>query len=132
MSLEKNVLGCIIKNLIQNKDIQLYEGGNYLKDYMYVEDVCKAIYLILTQGNVNEIYNISSGSSRSFRKIIEDAKSIVKSTSNLIDVPIPKEQRYIQVKNMTLNNEKLMSLGFSPSVSFDKGLKDLCYNLIDR
>lgn len=126
ISPNKNVLGYFIQNLKQNKDIKLYNGGNYLKDYMYVNDICSAIKLILDKGNINETYNVSSGSPKSFRAIIEEARSITKSTSNLIDVPFPKEQEYIQVKNMTLNNEKLTSLGFLSSVFFDDGLKNLC------
>lgn len=122
----KNVLGYLIKNLKENKDISLYDGGNYLKDYMNVVDVCRAIKLILDEGNINEVYNISSGFSRQFRDIIEDAKTIIKSKSLIIDTPVPEEQRYIQTKNMTLNNEKLKSFGFSTSISLEEGLKNLC------
>lgn len=128
ISLNKNVLGYFIQTLKENKHIQLYDGGKYLKDYIYVNDVCKAVKLILEKGNINEIYNISAGTPKYFRDIIEDAKSILKSTSNIIDTPFPKEQEHIQVKNMTLNNDKLISLRFTPSISFDEGLKNLCYN----
>lgn len=126
VSLQKNVLGSIIKSLKENKDIKLYDGGNYLKDYIHVDDVCKAIKLILDCGNVNEIYNISTGTSRYFKDIIQEAKDILNSKGNLIDVDIPQEQKYIQVKNMTLNNEKLRALGFSPLINFDDELKTLC------
>lgn len=129
ISLKKNVLGYFIQTLKQNKTIELYDGGNYLKDYMYVNDVCRAIKLIIEKGDINEIYNISAGSPRQFRSIIEQAKDILKSKSNIINAPIPIEQKYIQAKNITLNNDKLISLGFSPSISFDEGLKNLCYNL---
>lgn len=132
ISLNKNVLGYFIQTLKENKPIQLYGGGRYLKDYMCVNDVCRAVKLILEKGNINEIYNISAGTPKYFRDIIEDAKDILKSTSNIIDAPFPKEQEHIQVKNMTLNNDKLISLGFSPSITFDEGLKNLCYNLTNR
>jgi len=132
ISLNKNVLGYFIQTLKENKPIQLYDGGMYLKDYMYVNDVCRAVKLILENGNINKIYNISAGTPKYFRDIIEDAKGILKSTSNIIDVPFPKEQEHIQVKNMTLINDKLISLGFSPSISFDEGLKNLCYNLTNE
>lgn len=126
VSLKKNVLGSIIKSLKENKDIKLYDGGNYLKDYIHVDDVCKSIKLILEKGNINEIYNISTGTSKCFRDVIKTARNIVESESNLIDVEIPQEQKYIQVKNMTLNNDKLKSLGFTPSINFEEGLKNLC------
>ena len=122
----KNVLGYMISLLKKNQTIKLFDGGNYLKDYMSVRDVCRAINLVLERGEVNEIYNIASGSSQSFRSIIKNAKKIIGSQSELIDVPTPEEQRYIQVKNMTLNTEKLQSLGFTCEINFWEGLQTLC------
>jgi nucleoside-diphosphate-sugar epimerase len=122
----KNVLAYMVRLLKENKQIKLYDGGNFLKDYMFVEDICRSIKLIIDSGNINEVYNISSGESLSFRKIIENAKSIVNSSSEIIDVLIPSDQEFIQVKNMTLNNDKLKSLGFSCDTNFHDGLQILC------
>jgi nucleoside-diphosphate-sugar epimerase len=122
----KNVLAYMVRLLKEDKQIKLYDGGNFLKDYMFVEDICKSIKLIIDSGNINEVYNISSGESLSFRKIIENAKSIVNSSSEIIDVLIPPDQEFIQVKNMTLNNDKLKSLGFSCNTNFNDGLQILC------
>lgn len=122
----KNVLGYMIGLLKQDQDIKLYDGGNFLKDYMFVDDICRAIKIVLEHGQVNQIYNIASGASYSFQSIIKDAKHITKSKSNLIDIPFPEEQKFIQVKNMTLNADKLNSLGFSCEMNFEKGLQSLC------
>ena len=122
----KNVLGYMIGLLKENKDIKLYEGGEFLKDYMFVEDICRAIKVILDNGNVNEIYNIASGEVYCFREIMEKSKKILSSKSEIIDVPFPENQKYIQVKNMTLNNRKLKSLGFNCKVEFISGLQTLC------
>jgi|TARA_B100000085_G_scaffold270935_1_gene283865 nucleoside-diphosphate-sugar epimerase len=122
----KNVLGYMISLLKKNEPIKLFDGGDYLKDYMSVNDVCRAIDLIIEKGEVNEIYNIASGTSQSFRSIIITARDILGSKSELIDVPMPENQKYIQVKNMTLNTEKLQDLGFSCEMSFYQGLQTLC------
>jgi nucleoside-diphosphate-sugar epimerase len=122
----KNVLGYMIGLLKENKDIKLYGGGEFLKDYMFVEDICRAIKLILEWGSVNEVYNIASGISMTFKDIIQSAKDIVGSQSNLITIPFPKEQEYIQIKNMTLNIDKLKNLEFHTLMNFDYGLKTLC------
>lgn len=126
ISAGKNVLAYMIGLLKENKDIKLYAGGEFLKDYMFVEDICGAIKVILEKGNINQIYNIASGTSMTFRNIIETAKDILQSKSNLISIPFPKEQEYIQIKNMTLNTSKLESLGFTSIVNLDMGLKKLC------
>lgn len=122
----KNVLGYMISLLKKNEPINLFDGGDYLKDYMSVNDVCKAIDLVIEKGEVNEIYNIASGTSQSFRSIITTARDILGSKSELIDVTMPENQKHIQVTNMTLNTEKLQNLGFSCEMSFCQGLQTLC------
>ena len=122
----KNVLGFMVECLKRNQDIKLYDGGNFLKDYMYVEDICRAIKLVLDKGNLNEIYNISSGTSFTFRAIIEAAKDLTESQSKIIDISFPDNQKFIQVKNMTLNNDKLNSFKFSCSMNLNMGLENLC------
>lgn len=123
----KNVLGYMISLLKKNHPIKLFDGGDYLKDYMSVNDVCKAIDLVLKKGELNEIYNIASGTSQTFRSIITTARDILGSQSELIDVPMPDNQKHIQVKNMTLNIEKLQTLGFSCDMSLYQGLQTLCH-----
>jgi nucleoside-diphosphate-sugar epimerase len=122
----KNVLGYMIGLLKENTNIKLYGGGEFLKDYMFVEDICRAIKLIVEGGSVNEVYNIASGTSMTFKDIIQSAKDIVGSQSNLITIPFPKDQEYIQIKNMTLNTDKLKNLEFHTLMNFDYGLKKLC------
>lgn len=122
----KNVLAYMVKLLKQDKQIKLYDGGNFLKDYMFVEDICKSIKLIIDYGKINEIYNIASGESFSFREIINTARSIVKSSSEIVDVIMPSDQSFIQVKNMTLNIEKLNLLNFSCEIKFEEGLQMIC------
>ena len=97
----KNVLGYMMELLKNNEDIKLYEGGKFLK----------------------EIYNISSGTSMMFVDIIKNLKNMLHSKSNIIDIPFPEEQKYIQVKNMTLDNTKLKSIGFVPKLDIESGLQ---------
>ena len=58
-----------------------------------------------------------------FVDIIKNLKNMLHSKSNIIDISFPEEQKYIQVKNMTLDNTKLKSIGFEPLVSIESGLQ---------
>jgi nucleoside-diphosphate-sugar epimerase len=122
----KNVLGYMIGLLKENKDINLYGGGKFLKDYMFVDDVCRAIRVVLEKGNQNEIYNIASGTSMLFVDIIQRAKDMIQSKSSLISISFPKEQEYLQIKNMSLNIDKLNGLGFNCNIDLETGLHILC------
>jgi nucleoside-diphosphate-sugar epimerase len=126
----KNVFGFMVNLLKENKDINLYGGGKFLKDYMFVDDVCRAIKVVTEKGNYNEIYNISSGTSMIFVDIIQSAKDMIQSKSSLISIPFPVEQEYIQIKNMTLNIDKLKCLEFNSLMNFDCELKKLCLTLL--
>lgn len=122
----KNVLGYMIGLLKQHKDIKLFDDGDYKKDYMFVEDICRAIKFLIKKSGTNQIYNVATGSSMSFKDILLTASDMVSSRSEFIPVPFPKEQEYLQVKNMTLNVDKLSSMGFLPKMSFDEGLNQMC------
>jgi len=122
----KNVLGYMIGLLKQHKDIKLFDDGDYKKDYMFVEDICRAIKFLIKKSETNQIYNVATGSSMTFKDILLTASDMVSSRSEFIPVPFPKEQEYLQVKNMTLNVDKLSSMGFLPKMSFDEGLNQMC------
>lgn len=122
----KNVLGYLIRCLKKNDPIHLYGGGDYLKDYMYVEDVCRALDTLMVWSTPNQIYNVGTGVTRTFREVIEYCKEKVGSESPLVDVPFPDEQEYLQIKNFTMNIDKLESFGFIPKLSIDQGLDLMC------
>ena len=125
-SSKKNVLGFMINLLREGKEITLYDDGKYKRDYTFVEDTARAIDLIVEKGEVNSIYNVGSGDFRTFKEVIMMAKEFTSSKSNIISVETPEFHRKSQAKNFTLNVDKLNSLGFSPLVSLEDGLKRLC------
>lgn len=48
----------MIVNALNNKFLPVYGNGNNVRDWLYVEDHCKAIDIILHQGKIGEVYNI--------------------------------------------------------------------------
>jgi len=50
-----------IKNAIQGKPLPVYGDGQNIRDWLYVEDNCKGIDLVLHRGEIGEIYNIGGG-----------------------------------------------------------------------
>jgi nucleoside-diphosphate-sugar epimerase len=127
ISSKKNVLGYMINLLKENKDITLYDGGEFIKDYMHVDDICRALKIVLDKGENNQIYNIASGSSINFKELIETAKELTKSRSEIISIPGPEKYKSIQGKNFTLNTDKLKSLRFKPEIELHEGLQSLCF-----
>ena len=125
VSAKKNAFQFLVNKLKENSPIGLYWGGDFLRDFMYVDDVCRAINLIITEGNKNEIYNVGSGVGTSFKELIMLAKSKLQSTSNITTVAPSEFHKIVQVKDMVLDSTKLFGLGFKPLVTIEEGVQKL-------
>lgn len=127
-SSKKNVLGHMVNLLKEDKEICLYDGGEYYRDYMHVNDTSRAIRTIMDIGEINSIYNIGAGSPRLYKDIILMAKNMTNSKSEIKSIPTPDFYRRVQAKNFTLNVDKLKSLGFKPQITLEQGLSYLCFD----
>lgn len=57
----EKLIPLIILNALQGKPLPVYGDGLQVRDWLYVEDHCEAIHLVLTQGKTGETYNIGGG-----------------------------------------------------------------------
>ena len=49
------------KNILEGKKLPVYGDGKQVRDWLYVEDHCKGIDLVINKGRLREAYNIRSG-----------------------------------------------------------------------
>jgi dTDP-glucose 4,6-dehydratase len=54
----EKLIPLIIKNILEGKTLPVYGDGSNVRDWLYVEDHCKAIDLVLLQGRTGEVYNV--------------------------------------------------------------------------
>lgn len=126
ISSKKNAIQYMVNLLKKDEPVNLYEGGHVLRDLMHVSDVCKAIDLVLSKGNLNEIYNIGSGVPTSVFEIIDLAKNHLGSSSKIEPIDTPKFHTQVQARDFYLDCSKLKNLGFQQSINIKKGIKMLC------
>lgn len=112
ISKKKNALQYMIKEIVDGNDVDLYYGGEVLRDYIYVDDVCKGIKLVVDKGELNQIYNVGSGIPSKFLDLVNTAISVAKSTSKINNIPATKFHNIVQVRNSYLDIDKLSKLGF--------------------
>jgi len=126
-SKKKNALQYIVEKLKKDEPVDLYHGGEFIRDYMHVDDACRAIKLIMDNASsVNEITNVGSGHPVIFKDLIDMAVKFTGSTSQISHVPPPDFHKIVQVKDMYLDNRKLTSLGFKSQVDLESGIRQLC------
>jgi len=127
VSKKKNALQYLINELRNNKSISLYHGGDFYRDYLHVDDICRAIDLCIEEGMLNEIINIGSGNKIKFKEVINIAKVELKSRSKICSIKPPEFHKIIQVKDFYMDTSKLKGLGFYQKINIQKGIKKLCH-----
>lgn len=130
VSKKKNALQYMINLLKDNEEVSLYDNGTPIRDLMYIDDVCSAINLVLEKGDLNTVYNIGSGIPIQIGQIIDIAKNILNSKSDIKYIDSPEFHKLVQVKDFWMDIEKLKSLGFKQSIPIEKGLQILCNDLV--
>jgi len=125
-SKKKNAFQFLIEKLKKNEEIELYYNGDFYRDYMHVTDVAQAIDLCIDKAPINEIINIGSGNKVNFKELIDKAVAITGSKSKITNVEPADFHKVVQIKDFYMNITKLEKLRFTPTISLDEGIKELC------
>ncbi len=67
----EKLIPLFVTNLIEGKKVPLYGDGLNVRDWLYVEDHCQALWTVLNKGSVGEVYNIGGENEITNRKITE-------------------------------------------------------------
>jgi len=119
ISKKKNALQYLIKEITENKDVELYYNGKVLRDYIYIEDVCDAIKLCMDKAPYNQIINIGNGEPYMFSDLIQKAIQYAKSSSKIIHINPTQFHNIVQVRHSYLDVTKLHSYGFKSRYDID-------------
>ena len=92
----EKLIPLMVNNAIQHKSLPVYGDGLNVRDWLYVEDHCKAIDLVLQNGSLGEVYNVGGHNERSNITIV---KTIIEECSALLGDPDIKESLIIYVED---------------------------------
>jgi len=128
----EKLIPLVILNAIEGKPLPIYGKGDNVRDWLYVEDHCDAIYRVLTEGTPGEKYNIGGGSEQTNLDIVNQICDILDwaspdpfsqggfKHSSLIEFVEDRpghDQRYA-IDYSKIKNE----LSWEPRYDFSKGL----------
>lgn len=125
VSKKKNALQYLINEMKCNININLYDGGNFIRDYIYVDDAVEAIKLVVERGDLNKIYNIGNGEPVVFADLISYAANKLDFKGVVGSMEQPMFHKTIQVKSMYLDNTELKKLGYTQTVEKFKMIDNL-------
>ena len=109
-----------IQNAAAGETLPVYGDGSNVREWIYVEDNCRALDLVLREGEPGEIYNIGSDTEKTNLEVTQAILDAVGADDDLIEFVDDRaghDQRY------ALNTEKVRALGWDPEYTFEEGLR---------
>ena len=119
----EKLIPLFITNLIENKKVPVYGTGKNVRDWIYVEDHCKAIDFVLHEGKNGEIYNIGGGAEKTNLEITETILEILGKDDSMVKYVKDRPGHDLRY---SLDCTKLRRLGWAPEQEFD----DALYNTV--
>ena len=116
----EKLIPLMISNALSGRRLPIYGDGMQVRDWLYVDDHCRAILALLEKGRPGETYNI--GGNRALPNL-EVVKKILAATGKPESLLETVEDRPGHDRRYALSSEKIMKeVGWEPQVEFEKGL----------
>jgi dTDP-glucose 4,6-dehydratase len=115
----EKIIPLFITNLIDDIPVPLYGDGQNVRDWLHVDDHCRAVDLLIDQGTPGEVYNIGGGNHVKNVDLTHRILALVGKPDSLIK---PVADRPGHDRRYSLDTAKLQSLGWRPRQSFEDGL----------
>lgn len=117
----EKLIPLMIANALNDKPLPVYGTGENVRDWLYVEDHCKAIDLIIHKGTVGEVYNIGGHNEM---KNIDIVKLICKALNKSEDLIIYVSDRKGHDMRYAIDPTKIYNeLGWLPETNFSDGIQ---------
>jgi dTDP-glucose 4,6-dehydratase len=110
----------LITNALRGKSLPIFGSGQNIRDWIFIEDNCRAIHMVLEKAEKGEVYNIGRGNER---KNIDIAKEILRCLSlpeamiEFVPDRPGHDFRY------SIECSKVQRLGWKPQVGIKEGLQ---------
>ena len=117
----EKLIPLMIINTLHNKPLPVYGKGENVRDWLYVEDHCKAIDLIIHKGTVGEVYNIGGHNEKANIDIVKIILKELGKGEELITYVADRKGHDLRyaIDPTKIHNE----LGWLPETKFEDGIK---------
>lgn len=122
----EKLIPLVINNCLNKESLPVYGDGLNIRDWLYVEDHCKAIDMVINDGEQGEVYNIGGHNERTNIDII---KTIIKHLNEKVDASITEDlityvkDRKGHDRRYGIDPQKISdALGWLPDTAFEEGI----------
>lgn len=115
----EKLIPLMIANVLNDKPLPVYGDGKNVRDWLYVEDHCSAIDLIIHNGRVGEVYNIGGHNEKSNLEVVQTIiNTLGKGEIKFVTDRAGHDRRYA-IDPTKIHRE----LGWLPQTTFEDGIR---------
>lgn len=117
----EKLIPLMIANALKDKPLFVYSKGENVRDWLYVEDHCEAVDLVVRKGKVGEVYNIGGHNERTNLEVVRIILKELGKSEDLIRFVTdrPGHDKRYAIDPAKINRE----LGWKPKTNFSEGIK---------
>jgi len=117
----EKLIPLFVTNLIDDIKVPLYGDGMNVRDWIYVDDNCRALDAVLHMGSIGEIYNIGAGNEKPNVWITKKLIQLLNKTEEMIN---PVEDRLGHDRRYSVDCQKIQNeLGWKTEYDFEEALE---------
>ena len=117
----EKIIPLFITNAIDDRPVPLYGDGLNVRDWLHVDDHCRALDLLIDQGASGQVYNVGGGHEVPNVELTRAILTLLDKPGSLIQ---PVADRPGHDRRYSLDTTKLRAMGWRPQMRFEDGLAD--------
>ena len=118
----EKLIPLMVANAMQDKPLPVYGTGMNIRDWLHVDDHCRAIDLVMRDGRPGEVYNIGGNNERANIDVVKTILSLLEKPESLITFVTDRPGHDLRY---AIDAGKIdRELGWQPQVPFEEGLAD--------
>jgi dTDP-glucose 4,6-dehydratase len=117
----EKLIPLFVTNLVDDIAVPLYGDGGNVRDWLHVVDHCRAVDLLIANGENGEVYNVGGGNEVRNVDLTERLLALLEKPASLVR---RVDDRQGHDRRYALDASKLAGVGWTPQVPFEKGLEE--------
>src|SRR5690554_4447149 len=103
----EKLIPLVILNALEGKDLPIYGKGDQIRDWLYVEDHARALYKVVTEGEIGETYNIGGHNEKTNLEVVETICAI-------LDELVPRNESNVRSEGSGVKSEDTPTSPLTP------------------
>ncbi len=119
---KQGFIAVALGSLLENRPLTIWGDGSAVRDYIFIEDLCEAVMLLIETDSWNAVYNIGSGEGHSINEVLEGIRQILNQEIQIIF----ETSRTVDIATNVLDISKLKkAINWMPKTPLSSGIQQM-------